>query len=172
MGIMNRLLKPVIIGACGLIAVMLLISLILPGHVMTSKWIKVPQQKDSVIKQISDLSTWKEWNGLLKGATEIEVRDSLLQWKTPNGHSNTIKLESVQPNGVSTPISLNNGDYFRSGFSVEKRDADSVQVVWYVIEDLKWYPWEKFYGMMAADMKGPLMQKSLEDLKTYLGSKQ
>jgi hypothetical protein len=44
-------------------------------------------------------------------------------------------------------------------------------VVWYIIEDLKWYPWEIFYGMMAADMKGPLMQKSLDDLKQYLNRK-
>ncbi len=49
--------------------------------------------------------------------------------------------------------------------------VDSVQVVWFLIEDLKWYPWEKFYGMMAADMKGPLMQESLDRLKYYMRSK-
>jgi hypothetical protein len=69
---------------------------------------------------------------------------------------------------VSTSISLNRSKYFNSGFSIEKRSSDSVQVVWYIIEDLKWYPWEKFYGMMAADMKGPLMQESLDRLKSYL----
>jgi len=165
---MNRIYKPLIIGICGLIGVMLLISLILPGQVMTSKWIKVSQDKDSVINVISDLNSWKEWNSLLKGAEEITVKDSLLNWKYSNGNENTIRLESVQPNGVSAPITFNNGKFINSGFSVEKREADSVQVVWYVIEELKWYPWEKFYGMMAADMKGPLMQKSLDDLKVYL----
>jgi hypothetical protein len=165
---MNRLYKPLIIGFGGLVGVMLLISLILPGQVMTSKWIKVSQDKDSVINVIRDLNSWKEWNSLLKGAEEITVKDSLLNWKYSNGKENTIRLESVQPNGVSAPISFNKGKFINSGFSVEKREADSVQVVWYVIEDLKWYPWEKFYGMMAADMKGPLMQKSLDDLKVYL----
>jgi hypothetical protein len=165
---MKRFYKPVIIGLSGLIIVMLGFSLILPGRVMTSKWVQVAQDKDSVIRVISDLNTWKDWNGLLSGAEHAEVMDSLLIWRSPNGNENTVKLESVQSNGVSTPISLNRGSYIKSGFSVEKRTADSVQVVWFIIEDLKWYPWEKFYGMMAADMKGPLMQQSLDDLKEYL----
>ena len=169
---MDRYYKPVIIGVLGLAGVLLLISLILPGEVMTSKWIKVAQDKDAVIRVISDLNSWKEWNSLVKDGQDIHVKDSLLTWKYSNGNENTIRLESVQPNGVSAPISLNKGKFINSGFSVEKREADSVQVVWYVIEELKWYPWEKFYGMMAADMKGPLMQKSLEDLKSYLERKQ
>jgi hypothetical protein len=44
-------------------------------------------------------------------------------------------------------------------------------VVWYIIENLKWYPWEKFYGMMASDMKGPLMQESLRRLNDVAGRK-
>ena len=55
-----------------------------------------------------------------------------------------------------------------SGFAVQQNGTDSVQVVWYVIEDLKWYPWEKFYGIMAGDMKGPLLQGSLDKLKEIL----
>ena len=157
-----------IIGLSGLIVVMLGFSLIMPDHVMTSKWVRVARHKDSVINVISDLNTWSSWNGLLVDAEELRVEDSLLIWRTPNGHENTVKLESVQDNGVSTPISLNKGKYFKAGFSVEQRNPDSLQIVWYIIEDLKWYPWEKFYGMMAADMKGPLMQKSLDDLKQYL----
>lgn len=168
---MKRYYKPLIIGITGLIVVMLVFSLIMPSRVMTSKWVRVAQDKDTVINVIKDLNTWKDWNGLLSGVDGIQVQDSLLNWKASNGHENSIRLESVQANGVSAPISLNGGKYINSGFSVEKRSADSVQVVWYIIEDLKWYPWEKFYGMMAADMKGPLMQKSLDDLKLYLDRK-
>jgi hypothetical protein len=167
---MKRFYKPLFIGMTGLILVMLAFSVILPSQVMTSKWVRVAQEKDEVIRVLSDLHTWKEWNSLLTGAEGIKVYDTLLIWRTPNGQENSIKLESVEANGVSTPVSLNQGKYINSGFSVEKRAADSVQVVWYIIEELKWYPWEKFYGMMAADMKGPLMQQSLDQLKVYLNS--
>jgi len=148
--------------------VMLGFSLLLPDQVMTSKWVKVSQDKDSVISVVKDLGTWDQWNSLLSGANGIEAKDSLLNWTSPNGHQNTIRINGIEPNGVSASISLNKGRYFDSGFSIEKRSSDSVQVVWYIIEELKWYPWEKFYGMMAADMKGPLMQESLDRLKAYL----
>lgn len=156
------------IGVIGLVVVMLGFSLLLPDQVMTSKWVKVPQHKDSVINVVKDLQTWSAWNSLLTGAASVEVSDSVLNWTTPNGHQNTIRIDGVEANGVSTSISLNRNASFNAGFSIEKRNSDSVQVVWYIIEDLKWYPWEKFYGMMAADMKGPLMQESLDRLKTYL----
>jgi hypothetical protein len=157
-----------LIGIAGLLVVMLGFSMLLPNQVMTSKWVKVAQDKDSVIGVVKDLHTWGEWNSLLRGAEGVSVSDSVLAWKSPNGHQNEIKVTGVEANGVSTLISLNQGNAFNSGFSIEKRSSDSVQVVWYIIEDLKWYPWEKFYGMMAADMKGPLMQESLDRLKTYL----
>jgi hypothetical protein len=165
---MRRFYKPVLIGIAGLITVMLGLSVILPNQVMTSKWVRVSQDKDSVIRVVKDLHTWDQWNSLLTGAQAVDVKDSLLNWTSPNGHMNSIRIEGVEDNGVSTSISLNRSKYFNSGFSIEKRSSDSVQVVWYIIEDLKWYPWEKFYGMMAADMKGPLMQESLDRLKNYL----
>jgi hypothetical protein len=38
-------------------------------------------------------------------------------------------------------------------------------VVWFIVEKLAWYPWEKVYGMMASVIKGPALQQSLDNLK-------
>jgi hypothetical protein len=167
---MNRFTKPVLIGSIGLIVVMLGFSLLLPDHVMTSKWVRVAVPTDSVINTVKDLNGWKDWNLLLQDATLVTVKDSTLSWVSPRGTSNSIHIDTVNEKGVSTSLKLNDSRPFTSGFSIEKRDPaeDSVQVVWYIIEELKWYPWEKFYGMMAADMKGPLMQASLDKLKGKL----
>ena len=66
---------------------------------------------------------------------------------------------------------IGNNRTINGGFSVEKRNPaeDSIQIVWYLVEELKWYPWEKFYGMMAADLKSPLMMQSLEKFKQSHG---
>lgn len=165
---MGRWTKPLIIGVAGLFAVMMGFSLLLPDHVMTSKWVKVSAPKDSVITVVRNLREWPSWNLLLQDATQVEVKDSTLSWTSARGTHNSMRVDTVNEVGVSTTLTLNDSRPFISGFAVEKRDPaeDSVQVVWYIIEELKWYPWEKFYGMMAADMKGPLMQASLEKLKT------
>jgi hypothetical protein len=167
---MKRFYKPVIIGLSGLIAVMLGFSLVLPDHVMTSKWVKVAADKDSVIKTIRDLHRWESWNLLVKDGKNIQASDSVLTWTTANGNINTIRIDTVNALGVATSLQLNQGRPFISGFSVEKRNPaeDSVQVVWYIVEELKWYPWEKFYGMVAADMKGPVMDSSLQLLKVQV----
>lgn len=168
---MNRIVKPFLVVLFGLFLVMTAVSVFMPSQVMTSKWVRVAKPKDSVIRSIADLRTWSEWNGLLAGAQQIEVKDRSIQWKGASGKHNIIRLESVSASGLSTPISIAEEPFMKSGFSIEKRSADSVQVVWFLIEDLKWYPWEKFYGMMAADMKGPLMQQSLDKFKHYIQTK-
>lgn len=155
----------------GLFAVMLAVSLFMPNQIMTSKWVMVANPKDSVIREIANLQHWKEWNGLLTDAGNVQYSDSMISWASANGKQNKIRLEDVRENGVSTPISIGGDDFMKSGFSIEKRTTDSVQVVWFLIEELKWYPWEKFYGMMAADMKGPLMQESLDKFKNHIQTK-
>lgn len=164
---MQRWIKPVIIGLAGLFIVMLGFSLILPDHVMTSKWVMVKADQQTIIQEIKNLENWKSWNLLLKDAQNVQVSDSTLNWTSLNGKGSHLRVDTVNDKGVSTTLSFNQGRPFISGFSVEKREkSDSTQVVWYIIEELKWYPWEKFYGMMAADMKGPLMEASLALLKT------
>jgi hypothetical protein len=164
---MQRWIKPVIIGLAGLFIVMLGFSLVLPDHVMTSKWVMVKADQQTIIQEIKNLENWKSWNLLLKDAQNVQVSDSTLNWTSLNGKGIHLRVDTVNDKGVSTTLSFNQGRPFISGFSVEKREqSDSTQVVWYIIEELKWYPWEKFYGMMAADMKGPLMEASLALLKT------
>ncbi|MFY8046052.1 MAG: hypothetical protein ACOVOS_05750 [Chitinophagaceae bacterium] len=164
---MQRWIKPVIIGLAGLFIVMLGFSLVLPDHVMTSKWVMVKADQQTIIQEIKNLENWKSWNLLLKDAQNVQVSDSTLNWTSLNGKGSHLRVDTVNDKGVSTTLSFNQGRPFISGFSVEKREqSDSTQVVWYIIEELKWYPWEKFYGMMAADMKGPLMEASLALLKT------
>ena len=156
-----------IIGLAGLFIVMLGFSLVLPDHVMTSKWVMVKADQQTIIQEIKNLENWKSWNLLLKDAQNVQVSDSTLNWTSLNGRGSHLRVDTVNDKGVSTTLSFNQGRPFISGFSVEKREkSDSTQVVWYIIEELKWYPWEKFYGMMAADMKGPLMEASLALLKT------
>jgi len=164
---MMRWIKPLLIGLSGLGAVLTGISLLLPDHVMTSKWVRTGASKDSVIARVADLRSWPSWNLLLRDAVDISISDSTLSWTSARGTRNSVRIDTVNEKGVSTSVTLNASRPFISGFAIEKRDPaeDSVQVVWYIIEELKWYPWEKFYGMMAADMKGPLMQASLERLR-------
>ena len=171
-----RLIKPVLIGFTGLSLVLIAISSLMPGAVTTSKWVMVHGETVPVLAEIRDLRKWSEWNGLLTGVNDITVNlkpgqtdtGSTMSWTDQRGGKNTLIVTENNEHGLVTTMFMGKGQPFESGISIEKRHADSVQVVWFIIEKLKWYPWEKFYGMMAGDMKGPLMQQSLDKLKARL----
>jgi hypothetical protein len=171
-----RIVKPILIGFAGLSLVMVAISSLLPGEVMTSKWMMVHGETAPVLTEIRDLRKWPEWNGLLAGVNDFSVNTktgttdtgSTISWTDQRGGKNSLVVTENNEKGIVTTMILGENRPMESGFSVEKRQADSVQVVWFIIEKLKWYPWEKFYGMMASDMKGPLMQESLDKLKAKL----
>jgi hypothetical protein len=142
---------------------------------MTSRWVLVAGETTAPLREVKNLEGWKEWNSLLTGATALAVRTApdtgrggSIEWTDPRGGKNKIEVAGITDKGVLTYITLGKNRPFESGFSIEKRQADSTQIVWYIMEDLRWYPWEKFYGMMAEDMKAPLMQESLERLKVKL----
>jgi hypothetical protein len=171
-----RLIKPILIGLTGLSLVMIAITSLLPGEVMTSKWVMIHGETAPVLSEIRDYQKWPEWNLLLSGVNDFTVdiksgpkdTGTTMAWTDQRGGKNSLTVSENSEKGLVTRMRVGNSRPMESGFSVEKRQADSVQVVWFIIEKLKWYPWEKFYGMMAGDIKGPLMQQSLDKLKAKL----
>jgi hypothetical protein len=43
-----------------------------------------------------------------------------------------------------------------------------VKVEWWISEDLKWYPWEKFYGLFSESLKETYLENTLESFKRYM----
>jgi hypothetical protein len=165
-------MKPLLIGISGLFLVLLAITSLMPSRVMTSRWVMMAEQPEVIIERVGNLSGWTEWNLLLQGATEVRVEavadtggGQILTWRDARGLSNRVEIVGQEEKGIVTRMTLGNNRPIESGFSIERRRTDSTQVVWYIMEDLRWYPWEKFYGMMAEKMKAPLMEASLERLK-------
>ncbi len=171
-----RLIRQVIFGFIGLSLVILAITSLLPNQVMTSRWVMIDAEKEVVLNKVKDLDSWNDWNVLLQSAGQIEIKKSgdkqdigsAVRWKSTKGNLNRITVTENNGIGIVTEMQLNNQRPFASGFSVEKRHIDSVQVVWFIIEKLKWYPWEKFYGIMTGGMKGSYMEQSLQQLKSVL----
>jgi hypothetical protein len=47
----------------------------------------------------------------------------------------------------------------------------TVTVQWYMDFRLRWYPWEKFSGLLFEKRYGPVMEKGLENLKNIFAAK-
>jgi hypothetical protein len=155
-----------------LVILMAIFSAFFPSEVMTSKWVMISGQKKDIQKKLEDLSSWKEWNLLVTSANQVSITKSneilkagdKINWISTAESQNEILITEKSIDGIAMEIKVNGDDAIRSGFSLAQR-KDSVQVVWFIVEKLDWYPWEKIYGMMASDMKGPAMQQSLDNFK-------
>jgi hypothetical protein len=163
-----RRFKSIFFVLLGLFLVMLAISSLLPGTVMNSRWVKVGVPREQVSAKVRNMETWPEWNLLLADAVDVRSTSTSLQWKDPRGSLHQCKIIADNDSGLVTHLTMGSGRPMESGFAIQQNGTDSVQIVWYVIEDLIWYPWEKFYGIMAGDMKGPLLQGSLDLLREKL----
>jgi hypothetical protein len=171
-----HLIRQILIGFIGLSLVMIAISSLLPNQVMNSRGVMIDSELHSILQAVKDLDTWSNWNVLLQSASQIEVNKtgeragigSRIKWTTSEGKIHRITVTEYNEKGIVTEMQLDGQRPLTSGFSVEKRRTDSVQVVWFIIEKLKWYPWEKFYGIMTGGMKGPYMEQSLQQLKFQL----
>ena len=155
-----------------LFIIMAIFSSFFPSEVMTSKWVMIAGQKKDIQKKLEDLSDWQQWNLLLTSANQVSIRKSndtlkvgdKINWISTAESQNEIFITEKSNDGLAMDIKINGDDLIHSGFSLAQR-KDSVQVVWFIVEKLDWYPWEKIYGMMASDMKGPAIQQSLDIFK-------
>ncbi len=155
-----------------LFIIMAIFSSFFPSEVMTSKWVMIAGQKKDIQKKLEDLSDWQQWNLLLTSANQVSIsksNDTLkvgdkINWISTAESQNEILITEKSNDGLAMDIKINGNDLIHSGFSLAQR-KDSVQVVWFIVEKLDWYPWEKIYGMMASDMKGPAIQQSLDIFK-------
>ncbi|MFT3751232.1 MAG: hypothetical protein QM768_23170 [Agriterribacter sp.] len=170
-----RLIKQILIGFTGIGIIILIISLFLPSHVRVSRSILLSVSKDSVSSSLSQIQTWQNWNPLLQDKTVAYhfSGDAKVTWKTGDNKINTIALQQLSADSIIAVITTDNKRVFQSGFNVVNNTDNTglTKVDWWIMEDLKWYPWEKFYGLFSESLKETYIENSLKSLKQYLEAK-
>ena len=83
-----------------------------------------------------------------------------------------LQIVKTAPEEISVLYQLKNEEPAKGGFRIEKNgDSNtSVQLIWFMEYRLRWYPWERFYGIFADKIWGPVFETGLNDLKNYLES--
>jgi hypothetical protein len=149
--------------------VILFLFALFPSHISISRVISINRPQTEVLDKISDLRTWKSWNEFLiqpgsnnnsAGVTDSAGSDHL----RVNGA--IIRLARVEKNGITTL--WERGDRLFTGrFLLQEKDRQTI-LVWTFEFDVKWYPWEKLASMFYNKQLGPVMEKSLVNLRDLL----
>ena len=171
-----RLLKQVAIGLITFSIILLFFSFLLPSKISVSKSVLVHAPKDSVMAALLRIDDWKNWNPILQDSSAAYSISSpqQVEWVSANGISNSIQLEQFAADSIMAIIKSNNKQVFRSGFTVVRHPQDALltKVQWWINEDIKWYPWEKFYGLFSESFSETYMDNNLQLFKYYIENKQ
>jgi Polyketide cyclase / dehydrase and lipid transport len=140
-----------------------------PSHISVTRLISINRSQTEVLNKISDLRTWKSWNGFLDqpGSNADPARPTDSAWSDylrVNGA--VIRLVNIEKNGISTL--WERGDRMFTGrFLLQEKSGQTI-LVWTLEFHVKWYPWEKLASMFYNKQLGPVMEKSLVNLRDLL----
>jgi hypothetical protein len=169
-----RLLKGFIITVAGLFVVITLLSLLMPSTVMTARSVTVQAPQQKIYEQVADLNNWKNWHPVFKGgpagmviSTPAAGKGAYAEWET-NNKKNRLEITGVSANAVWLTLKRPGKNDVVNQISFTPFEADnSIQVEWMALTKLKWYPWEKFSGILIDKITGPGYDTALKELKAY-----
>ena len=161
------MIKLVVLSIIFIFLLMTGISLFIPSHIRISKAIDIRAPKDAVFQQISNPANWKAWYPGADRAGLYRENDSIKGIMTDAQHA--LMIRSLTDSTVFTSNPGSGSGQTASGWNIyEIPGTDRITVQWFMDFQLRWYPWEKFSGLMFETRYGPSMEQGLSKLKSTL----
>ncbi|HQW91541.1 MAG TPA: SRPBCC family protein [Ferruginibacter sp.] len=169
-----RLFKGFFIVLSGLFIFITILSLFIPSRLMVTRAVVINAPADTVFSQVSDLENWKHWQPVFMqdsggirfdpGANGIS---NSCEWES-RGKKNKMLITGRSDNAIKASLIREGENDVQNTISIlPLADSSRVQVEWSVLIKLKWYPWEKFYGIFIENITGEGYEAALNSLKTY-----
>lgn len=170
-----KLVKAAIIGIIGLSVLVTLISFLIPSEVHGRRGVVIKGNRDSIYNQIAVFYNWKNWHPEFKANVDnigyknvssgkdaqatVLVKGKITTYQLTYADSTTIKVLQKRPGEKDV----------ENIFALTKDTATGgIYTDWKFISTLKWYPWEKFAGMLTESMTAPGYEMGLNNLKSYI----
>lgn len=176
-----RYLKMFLVGFGGLFLLLFVFGMLIPSKVKISRGVIVAQPIEVVYDALNDVKTWSHWMPWVKYDSTAVITYSqnsmgpgaYFSWQSHHPQNEgRLQIISSTPSEIQILYTLKNEKPAKGGFRIEKneKEADGVQVIWFMEYRLAWYPWERFYGIFADKVWGGLFESGLNEFKNYLES--
>jgi hypothetical protein len=159
--------------AIGSIVILSLIVLFLfalfPSAISVTRMVQINSSEDKILTRILDLRTWKNWNEFVNSPDSKNSPDTKpdTAWA---GHlrvgGNEISLSVADRDHVNA-VFIHGNQMFTGQFIIDAKNRPAI-VIWTLNFKVRWYPWEKLASMFYDKQLGPLMEKSLVQLRDEL----
>lgn len=172
-----RSIKAFLAGLLGLFFIVTLFSLLIPSRVRVSRAVHINNTSvGEVYRQIANIENWQNWH-------PVFIMESARITRHDPGINGKYASAEIKHRGKKVIISMISADSAHVVFLL-KSDGEndienelvtatdssqqSVQVEWRAITKLRWYPWEKFYGIFIDQLTGSGYENALNGLKNFI----
>ncbi len=169
-----RLIKGFVLAIAGLFIMITLLSLLIPSKVMVTRGVVVSANAKKVFAELANLRNWQHWQPIFKSdslklnfSMDSTGVNSFCEWES-GGKKNKFTITGIKEFEITTPLSREGENDVTNTITIlPLADSNSVQVEWRALTKLKWYPWEKFYGIFIEKITGQGYEDALNGLKAY-----
>ena len=173
-----RLIKMFLFVLLGLFGVVTIIGLFIPSSVKISRGVIINADISLLYKELSDVKNWNQWlpwitsdsGAIVQLSAVTNQPGSFFRWQGVKYKSaGTITIKEINQDEILLLHQIKDMNDAMGGFRVRRTGANSevTEVLWYMEYKLRWYPWERFYGIFLDRIIGPAFDKGLEQLKNY-----
>lgn len=177
-----RLIKMFLFVLAGLFAVVTIIGLFIPSSVKISRGIVINADHSKIYQELSDVKDWNKWlpwitsdsGALVQLSPVTNEPGSFFKWQgLTYKSSGTITLQQINPDLITVHYQLKDMNDAAGGFRLRSvgTNKQETELQWFMEYHLKWYPWERFYGIFLDRIIGPAFDKGLEQLKIFAEAK-
>lgn len=169
---MTGMIKAILVGLIGLFVFSTLFSLLIPSKIRVSRSVVINDtSRDSVWNRLTPLSRWTSWHPYFKNdSVRVDFSespaDSLVAGLTVQGTRRVMSLMAQSDTSLQFQLLVPGDKPIMIWLGVHQvPDSKMVQVDWNAVHQLRWYPWEKFYGIFIDQLTGPSYEEALQHLK-------
>ncbi len=173
-----RLVKMFSFVLLGLFAVVTIIGLLIPSSVKISRGVIVNADSATLFRALSDVKQWNQWlpwittdsGAIVQLSPVTNQPGSFFRWQGVRYKSaGTISIKEIKNDEILLLHELQGMNKADGGFRIRSTGTkgEVTEVLWYMEYKLKWYPWERFYGIFVDHIIGPAFEKGLEQLKNF-----
>ena len=164
-------LKAFLFGASGLFIMATLLSLLIPSNIKVSRVDIINAPAGKVYAQIADIRNWKNWHPAFKQEGDkinfaVDGRSCDIINTNRTTHLAITSADSVS---VKFILQAKGENDIKNEINITTLPTQpGTQVEWRSFTKLKWYPWEKVYGIFIDKLTGPSYESALKGLKLFL----
>lgn len=166
-----KYIKLLLISIIAFFVLFTLIGLLFPSNIKAVRAVVIDKKQQEVFAALNKTTDWVQWYPYFSPAANASIKATPAGWLFSNDQKD-LKVSNWKSdsNNITFHISAWNGMEVSEQVLALPISGDSTQtqVVWNETEHLKWYPWERFRGLLLERTKGVYLDSALYRFKAYV----